>query len=485
MNSSLSLIDLASFLPLLLLFVAILSLVLIESFPCTLTRSVTLFLPLVLLCAALVAAFYAPISTNPLLTAWVVFDPLARFFSLFFILIGIGACLLAISFFQHGAVLALKINCGEYFILLLSAIAGLLLIGMAADFLTLFIGLELLSIALYVLCGYMKSSIYAQESSIKYFLMGAFATSFLLYGIALLYGATGSTNFSALLAGYQRIESFSDKALFTCGIAFVSVALAFKAAVVPFHGWAPDVYAGAPSPVVALMAIGTKVAAFAALVRIFLVALPQFDPFWNHAIAALAAATLIYANFVALRQREMRRFFAYSGIAHAGFLLVPLAVGTTAVIPAALFYLSVYALATFAAFAVVMTLDRPGGSIMLSHLSGLFYRAPLQAAILTLSLLTLAGIPPTVGFFAKFYLFKIAFGADYIALVIVGALMTILAAFYYVRIIATMASLEYKEETQLFLSPTAVLVGIISSLAILGLSLYPDTFLSGLDAIAA
>jgi len=483
MNSSLSITDLASMAPLLIFLFSTLSLMMIDCFPTKSTLRWIFVFPIAIQILAAVVTLYAPLSENPLLTRWIAFDPLARFFTLLFICIGIGCSLLAISLFQNPEISSSNIGRGEYFILLLCAIAGLIMIGSAADFLVLFAGIEILSIALYALCGYIKNAGYSYESSMKYFLMGALATAFFLYGVALIYGATGTTSFAALLPAYQKLASPSDLALFTCGIAFVTAALAFKAALVPFQAWAPDVYAAAPTSVVAFMAIGTKIGAFAAFIRIFLFYMPEFSPLWNGAMSVIAYATLIYANFVALRQKELRRFFAYSGISHAGFLLIPLVVGTAGAIPSALFYLSMYALATFVAFAIIATIDKPSQPLLMTDLSGLFYRSPLNASLLTLSLLTLAGIPPSVGFFAKFYIFKEAFSAGYIGLVIVGSLMSVLAAFYYLRIIALMATSEQTAQQlmPLLLSPTARFVSVFSAAGIIMLSLFPAPLLSLLN----
>ena len=209
--------------------------------------------------------------------------------------------------------------------------------------------------------------------------MGSLATAFFIYGIALIYGAAGSTSFSALLPAYQKLATPAQEALFFGGIALVTLGLAFKAAIVPFHIWAPDVYEGASTPVTAFMAVGTKAGAFAAFVRVFMGALPAFDPVWNVAVAWLAVPTLIYANALALRQSQMRRFFAYSGISHAGFLLIPLAAGTEAALASLLFYLVVYALATLGAFGVIAYLDQRSEGVFLHDLYGLFQRCPLPA----------------------------------------------------------------------------------------------------------
>lgn len=479
MNPTLNLHDFAALSPLMILLVGALSLLLLESFaPEAAKRFISLETAVVIV-MALCANFAAPVSENPLLTPWILFDPLSRFFTSFFLIVGLASTFLSVSFFSR---FEIKSN-GEYFFLLLSCLFGLVLVGSAADFLTLFLGVETLSISLYILCGYMKMWKISHEASMKYFLMGALATAFLIYGIALIYGAVGSTRFSALLPAYQALATTSTKALFLGGVALVTLGLAFKAAIVPFHVWAPDVYEGASTPVTAFMAVGTKAGAFAAFIRVFMGALPNFDLLWNEGISLLAILTLVYANFVALRQVQLRRFFAYSGISHAGFLLIPLAAGTSEALPALLFYLVVYSLATFGAFAVVALLDRRSEGVILHDLFGLFQRSPVQAAILSLCLLTLAGIPPTAGFFAKLYLFKMAFEAGNYTLVIVALLMTVVASYYYLRIISVMYSEKPSEEETASRSWPAVLVGAVSCVGIITLSVYPEPVLSLLLSI--
>jgi NADH-quinone oxidoreductase subunit N len=365
----------------------------------------------------------------------------------------------------------------EYYFLLLAALFGLLLISAAADFLTLFVGLETLSLALYVLCSYVKKWKLAEESSVKYFLLGSLAAAILLYGIAMIYGATGTTNFSGLSNAFTSANDLQTKALFFGGVALITVGLIFKAAVVPFHIWAPDVYDGAPTPVTAFMAVATKAGAFAALIRIFLLNLPLFDSRWNSAIAALSAITLIYANFVAIRQKYLRRFFAYSGISHAGFLLIPIAIGVSSAINALLFYLVVYAMATLGAFAIIMFLDRRSEGVMIADLRGLFYRSPGLCIALALCLLTLAGIPPTAGFFAKFYLFKLAFEAHYFWLLAIALATTILSAFYYAYIISVMLSKAEEPQEKKINSRALCLVTSLSVLAIAATSLFPGEIL--------
>jgi NADH-quinone oxidoreductase subunit N len=474
----LEMIDFAAISPLLILLFGALALLLLESFAEPYAKKWSFYLAYASILGAIFAAWAAPQSSNPALSDWLRFDFAARCFSILFLLIGLASILLSAAFFQR-----FEASHGEYYFLLLSAIFGLILIGSAADFLTLFLGLETLSIALYILCGYMKKWGISHESSMKYFLMGAIAAAILLYGIALIYGAVGTTRFNALLAGYRSISSVTDQTLFLAGIALVTVGLAFKAACVPFHVWAPDVYEGAPTPVTAFMSVGTKAGAFAAFAVLFLLALPQFNPVWNQVIALLAYPTLIYANLVALRQTQMRRFFAYSGISHAGFLLIPLAASVTDSLPALVFYLIVYALATLGCFAVLAFLDDQERGVSFQDVNGLFYRSPVLASIFALCLLTLAGIPPTAGFFAKFYIFKTAFEAGYYGLLIVGLLTTILSAFYYLRIIAIMFTGEpAREKAPAYLWPAA-LVGSIASASILALSFFPAPLLNLLASL--
>lgn len=472
MNITLSLLDFASISPLLILLASALLLLFIESFFEIAAKKISCSIAIITFGAAIVATIYAPESKSPLLAPWLRFDSIALSFNVLFLLIGIGCALLADAFFKR-----FDASHGEYYFLLVSSIFGLLLIGQAADLLTVFLGIETLSIALYILCGYMKEWKLSHEAALKYFLMGALATAFFLYGIALIYGATGTTQLGSLLSNYKGISDSSGRILFLAGTAFVTIGLAFKAALVPFHVWAPDVYEGAPTPVTAFMATGTKAGALAAFAVIFLLGLPHFDPLWNQAVSILVYASLIYANFVALKQTQLRRFFAYSGISHAGFLLIPVISATPDAPDSLLFYLAIYALATLGSFAVLALLDQRDEGIFIRDLNGLYRRSPWAAVVMAICILTLAGIPPTAGFFAKFYIFKVAFESGNYGLVIVGLLTTILAVYYYLRIIAVMfseASVDAKEPRRLW--PAACVGAIACGLVIL-LSIYPESVL--------
>jgi NADH-quinone oxidoreductase subunit N len=473
MNIALQLNDFAALSPLLVILNGSILMLLLESFASHTTRSIAAWLTTLLLIIALLTNCYAPDGTHPMLTAWLRFDTLSRIFTSLFLTVGIAVACLSSSFFSRT-----QTTQGEYFFLLLAAIFGLQLVGSAADFLTLFLGIEILSLALYVLCAYIKESNISREGAVKYFLTGSLAAAILLYGIAFIYGATGTTRLDLLLTRYQALDTTTGYALFMCGIAFVTAGLAFKASIVPFHAWAPDVYSAAPPPITAFMAVGTKIGAFAALTRVFLEALPHFDPIWQQGMVLLAYPTLIYANFVAIRQPYLLRFFAYSGISHAGFLLLPLIAGGPEATPALLFYLVVYLISTLGAFATLVFLERQNQNLTLHDLQGFFSRSPFLASSLTLCLITLAGIPPTPGFFAKIYIFKVAYSAGFLSLIVLGLLTTILAAYYYLRLVAAMfTSAEQEESTNITDQWPVFIVSGIACIAIIALVLYPKPLL--------
>ncbi|HRD55354.1 MAG TPA: NADH-quinone oxidoreductase subunit N, partial [Parachlamydiaceae bacterium] len=351
-------------------------------------------------------------------------------------------------------------------------------IGSSADFLPLFLGLETLSIALYVLCGYVKSWYISKEAAIKYFLLGSLGTAFFLYGVALIYGAVHTLNFDALLENYNALAKKPEKILFLSGVALVTLGLLFKAAIVPFHTWAPDVYEGSATPVTAFMATGTKIGAFAAFIRIFLEGLLHFNPVWNEAIALLFFPALIYANLVAIRQVNLRRFFAYSGISHSAFLLIPLSASSTSSISSILFYLLVYLFAVFLAFAVLVLLDKEKRGLYLDDLKGLFFTSPLLASFFALALLTLAGIPPTVGFLAKFYIFKAGWESGLYLLVIAALLTTVFSAFYYFRIVSKMLTKDEGANKDVLTAPlltnSAFYTGLFFAFLIVFFSIIPN-----------
>lgn len=467
MNVSFTSIDVAALSPLLMVLAGALGFLLLETFHPEWIKKQFLPYSLGILGLSLGASFFAPPSSHSLLTPWIQFDVLARWFNLFFLWIGVALVLMAPPFFER-----FSLRCGEFGFLLFSALFGLMLIGSSADFLLLFLGIETLSLSLYVLCCYVKGESLASESSIKYFLLGALTAAFLTYGIALIYGALGTTRLDAL---FVPLSGELPQSLFYGGLSLVLVGLCFEAAIVPFHTWAPDVYEGASTPVTAFMAVGTKVGAFAAFLRVFF-GVFQAEALLNGMVFALLAyPTLLYANFLALRQIQLRRFFAYSGISHAGFLLIPMAAGTPDAQSALLFYLVVYALATLLAFSVIMVLDDKPEGITIHDLRGLFYRSPVSASILALSFLTLAGIPPTVGFTAKFAILYAGFQAGYVTLVIVGLLTTVLSAVYYLRFVGAMFQEPVSAKALPRIPSIEFLSAVTAALLVLG-SFFPEPF---------
>lgn len=349
---------------------------------------------------------------------------------------------------------------GEYYVLMLFAAVGMMLMAAALDLLVVFLGLELMSLCLYVLAGFFRDRPESHESALKYFLLGAFASGFFLYGVALLYGATGTTSLPGLAAAVAEGPPGRDWMVLG-GLALLLVGLGFKTSTVPFHQWAPDVYQGAPTAVTALIATGSKAGAFAALVRV-LDGLPGLQPDWSALLWGLAVLTMTVGNVVALVQGHVKRLLAYSSVAHVGYILVGLTVGVDAGGAAVLYYLLVYALATTGAFGVVLLLERAGPdgvareAVELDAYAGLGSRHPVLALALTLFLLSLIGMPPTAGFVGKLALFSAAVERGYVGLTVVAVLNSVVAAYYYLRLIVFMYMRDPEgPEVRARLSPAA------------------------------
>lgn len=326
---------------------------------------------------------------------------------------------------------------GEYYALLLLCAVGMMLMGSATDLITVFLALEIFSLALYILSGINRKSERSSESSIKYFLLGAFASAFFAYGAALIYGATGSTQFDAIAAALSNGPA--DAYLLLPGIALLIVGFGFKVSMVPFHMWTPDVYQGAPTPVTAFMSVGTKTAAFAAFIRFFVTALPSQQPVWGWILAVLAVLTMTLGNFAALRQTSLKRMLAYSSVAHAGYILVGLVPGTAAGATGALFYLFTYAFTNIGAFTVVIMLENAqDGDALQNRAAGLAERWPLLAAAMAIFMFSLSGIPPLAGFFGKFLVFKAAVDDGWVVLVAIAMINSAISAYYYLRVTVSM-----------------------------------------------
>jgi len=372
-----------------------------------------------------------------------ILDHFALFLDLLFLGVAVLVLLLSAGYLKEQG-----LERGEYYALVLFATAGMMLLGTATDLITLFLGLETFSLALYVLAGFARPRLESQESALKYFLLGAFASGFLLYGIALTYGATGSTNLARigdfLGAGY----GLGDPMLLL-GLGLILVGFGFKIAMAPFHMWTPDVYEGAPTSVTAFMAAATKTAGFAALLRVLMAAFPSLEGQWVPLLAVLSVVTMTVGNVVAIVQGNIKRMLAYSSIAHAGYVLIAVvAGGRTPTLPspsqgegvsAALFYLVVYALMTLGAFGVVIALSRQGREVVrIQDYAGLAQTHPWLAAAMAVFMFSLAGFPPTAGFVGKFYVFSAAVRSGLAWLAVLGVLNSVLSVYYYAGVVVLM-----------------------------------------------
>ncbi|MBI3013996.1 MAG: NADH-quinone oxidoreductase subunit N [Candidatus Tectomicrobia bacterium] len=369
-----------------------------------------------------------------LFSGMIALDTFSLFFNVVFLLGAILTVLISVEYLERE-----QIAHGEYFALVLFATVGMMIMAAGVDLIAIFIGLEILSLSLYVLAGFMRQVLRSNESAMKYFLLGAFATGFFLYGIALLYGATGSTNLDRifLIAGER---GGWGNVLVMGGMGLLLVGFGFKVASVPFHMWTPDVYEGAPTPISAFMSTAAKAGAFAAFVRVFLYSLPGLAASWAPLLAGMAVLSMVVGTLLALVQRRnIKRLLAYSSIVHVGYLLLGLLSGGTEGGASVLFYLLAYTFMQVGAFAVVVYLGGQGeDDLSLARFSGVAVRHPVAALAFSLFLLSLAGIPPTAGFVGKFYIFSAAIQAGHIGLAVVGVLTSVVSLYYYLGVIVFM-----------------------------------------------
>ena len=366
---------------------------------------------------------------------------------------------------------------GEYYLLILLATLGMMLMASGNELIVVFLGLELMSLSLYVLAGYFQRSMASSEAGMKYLLLGAFASGFFLYGIALVYGGAGTTSIPQI-ASTLAVDAKSP--LLLAGMFLLIVGFGFKVALVPFHQWAPDVYEGAPTSIAAFISAGPKAAGFAAFLRIFMEAFQNLQSEWIVAVIILAALTMTVGNLVAIAQRNIKRMLAYSSIAHAGYILVGLAAANKDGISSAMFYLLVYCVMNIGAFGVViLARTEDGESLMISDYAGLGFKKPLLALFMTVMLLSLAGFPPTAGFVGKFYIFRSAVEAGQIWLVIIGAINTAISAFYYLRVVVTMYMREPEAELDFLAYPRLLIVALtLAAIGVVLIGILPSYFLS-------
>ena len=357
----------------------------------------------------------------------------------------------------------------DHYALVVFALTGALVMVTYNNLLMLFLGIEILSIPMYILAGSRKQSLESNEASVKYFLLGAFATGFLLFGIAFLYGVTGSFHLDAI-AAYVQTEG-SGMMLYA-GLLLILVALAFKSSIVPFHFWAPDVYQGSPTPVTALMSTMVKTAAFAAFYKLFAACFASVGELWMGTLWVLSAITILAGNITAVYQKNIKRLLAYSSVAHAGYLLLPLLAMNEYAQGSLLFYTVAYSLSSLAAFTVLAVICREGEETI-DAFRGLAWRSPWLAGVMLVSLLSLAGIPPLAGFFAKYYVFSAALRNGHTALVLIAVAGSLIGVYYYFRVLIAMFRSDETTAQAPVVSLTVRVVLILTTLATVVLGVLP------------
>ena len=463
-------------LPEIILIVVGTLLMLLEGLAGERNRKGTGIIAFVAILAAFGAAFMAGLDNRgPAFQNFLIIDDFATYFRLLVLVVGAFSVLCSMSYFERE-----DHDTGEYYALMLFSLVGQCLLASSNELIMVFIGLEISSIATYILCGFQRDDRRNNESAIKYFLLGSFATTFLLYGVAWIYGMTGTTKLDQIgkLVADPRAIDAPWMVAACCALMFVG--FAFKVSAAPFQSWTPDVYQGAPAPVTMFMSAGPKAAAFAVFLRVFTTGFSSLGESWMPVVWVSALATMIIGNFAALTQSNIKRVLAYSSIAHAGYVLVAIAARSEIGTAAALFYLASYAFMNLGAFAIVTHFSRAKERyVLVEDLAGLSQRQPVTAALFTVFLLSLIGVPLTSGFFGKFYIFKAAIDSQLFWLAVLGLLNSAVAAYYYLRIIVVM---YFHEPGQSADTATAPAPGIsitmwASAVMIVVLGVYPGLLL--------
>jgi len=408
--------------------------------------------------------------TTPAFNGMIMMDGFAAFLNVIFLLSGLVSIALAYDYLKRSG-----IEGGEYYILLLFSVIGMMLMAGASDLIVVFLALELLSIPLYVLAGIAAPQSDSEEAALKYFLLGAFSSGFFLYGTALVYGATGSTALTDIIS--TAANPVSAPPILLYGSALILVGLGFKVALAPFHMWTPDVYHGAPSSVTAFMSIGAKAAGFAALLRVFVLAFPSLSEDITPILWALAAITLVLGNVIAISQRNIKRMLAYSSIAHAGFILMALVPYgqeslSSKAVASALFYLFSYMVTNFTTWAVVIALEQRtkngegSEGLMIDDYAGLGRKQPLLTLAMTVAMLSFIGVPPTLGFLAKFFILRTVIEGGFTSLALIGVLTSLVSAYYYLRVVVYMYMREGEPvvRREIWTFSTAVLTAVLTVL---------------------
>ncbi len=408
-----------------------------------------------------------------------VFDGYSSFFKLIFYMTAILTILISLKYMaiENG-------GSGEYYALILFATAGMMFMASAADLMALYLGLELMALSTYILAGILRGQIRSNEAAIKYFLLGAFSSAILLYGISLIYGLTGTTNINEIASSLKALNLLKSPSVLL-GLIFFIVAFGFKIALVPFHMWAPDVYEGAPTSITAFMSVGPKAAGFAVFGRVFLEAFGSLHLEWSGILTALSILTMAIGSILAIQQTNLKRMLAYSSISHAGYAILGIIAATPEGLSGMMNYLLIYTFMNIGAFAVLIMLHSKGlRGEELSDYEGLAKTHPLASFIMLIFMFSLTGIPPTAGFMAKFYIFMGAVKAGYMPLVIVAVIFSVVSAFFYLRVVMYMYMKEPKEEISLSTSPALGLAIAITAGATLFIGLFPSSLIGIAQALA-
>lgn len=407
-------------------------------------------------------------SSGNVFSGMYVADGYSIFFKLIFLISLVLSVLISIKYIKIE-----KVNFGEYYSLMLFSTLGMMIMASAGDIVVLYLGLELMALSVYVLAGFFRHDTKSNEASLKYFLLGAFASAFLLYGTAMIYGLTGTTNLKAV-AQYLAAQGTGSTALMLSVILFV-VAFGFKIAAAPFHMWAPDVYEGAPTSITAFMSVGPKAAGFAVFGRVFLTAFGNLQMDWAGIVIPIAILTMAVGNILAIAQTNIKRMLAYSSIAHAGYALIGLIAGGENGVASMMNYLFIYAFMNIGAFAIVIMLRTEGfKGEAISDYEGLAKSHPLASALMLIFMFSLTGIPPTAGFVGKFYLFMAAVNAGYTWLAIVAVIFSSISAYFYLRIVMYMYMKEPKAEVALATSASTNIALAVTAFAVLMIGVLPS-----------
>jgi NADH-quinone oxidoreductase subunit N len=433
-------------------------------------------LTLITLLVALIAAIYANGFPGTGFSGMIVVDGFATFFRVLVLCVGMLTVLISYQYLDRE-----HAEAGEYHALILFSIVGQCVMATSNELIMVFIGIEVSSIATYVLAGYLRDDKRNNEAALKYFLLGSFATAFLLYGVVWIYGSVHSTHLDVIRSVLGNRDLGTSALMVGTGVALIFVGFAFKVSAAPFQVWAPDVYQGAPAPVSAFMSAGPKAAAFAVFVRVFMTAFSPVIDRWEPFVWVSALLTMVIGNFAALMQSNIKRLLAYSSIAHAGYVMVAIAAHSQIGVSAVMFYLAAYALMNIGAFAVIAHFSRQGEKyVNVEDLAGLAWKQPVTAALFAVFLFSFIGVPLTGGFFGKFYIFKAALDANMIWLSVLGLLNSAVAAYYYLRILVVMYMKEPGESMN-SLQPVSTGISLtlwVSAIGTVFLGIFPSTVLS-------